>query len=473
MYIPQSKTYWEKTRRHCRSSKLSLAETAVQKGISDVMGARSRDYLDNVVVTCDDIQSFASRLPANAGAQGLRHFHMSLRSYNSAHTKVAGDIANGSRPEIRDLDRARQWKDSGLQFSSDSELRYPSLVASSLVDSISFGGIKSLDTVDEPTGIALRSFTEHVLGVSVEIGNTSPQQPAHYTNADCGRTPSGTLYSELIVTAFGEPSSANFQGKYLHGPQYERLLVPHDKAVSELNGLGIDDNPAVLQPLKYQEPDVRDYVMSLDSETQQRIDRVKYYRKKELQSLSSDIYEDDIDNVLLPDVLNDPGYCRQTRVDSCAAAGLRMLFKGVTGGELLNDADIDFALASTHRPPIIQTESYVNVLGSDAFKKEYDKRVIMRMFAGFDMGKIAKIAKTIKAKQVGAQIFTVLNLNSETLSDGTWHTNVLLSAGAETVTTHDPASNPKYGQPNREQDKESFYRRWAATGNSGYMVIVP
>jgi len=95
------------------------------------------------------------------------------------------------------------------------------------------------------------------------------------------------------------------------------------------------------------------------------------------------------------------------------------------------------------------------------------------MFKGMDLPKIAQIAQIVKAKQA-ADVFVVLNLNSEAAVDGVLHTNVLLELDDnDTVITHDPAKDPAFGMAYKQLDKGKLHSRWAVAGNSGYMVIVP
>ncbi len=441
-------------------------------GISDTLNPAEEFLLENVAISGMDILSYAWQMPDREKAEGLKHFGASLRSYLLAATSA---MADGSRLDEEDRRRAQEWDNSRLRMSELSKPRDPLLDASSLVSSLRTGRIRAISGIDQSTAEALRDYTEQALrslGVTIEIGDEPvwPTTTVEYSNADRGLTPSGMPYSAFLREAFRQTESSQSLGKYRYGPRYELLLKPHNNAVERLDGLGVNASPDIFHPVKYQEKVVKDYVISLDDGTQTRIDMINSDRMKSLRASGSIIYENDNSKALTPGVLDDPGYCRQSRGDSCVATGFRMIFKGITG-EALNDQDVDLAQGQMTNPPILPTETYLNVLGSDIFKKEYRNKVVTIMFAGMDLSTIAEIAKNVKARQAGALVFCVVNLNSETTHGGTWHTNVLLETDGDNVITHDPARSLIYGAPRRKLRKASFYRRWATTGNSGYIVI--
>lgn len=234
-----------------------------------------------------------------------------------------------------------------------------------------------------------------------------------------------------------------------------------------------------LTPNCFAESIYKDESTKMQIKMLERVDRHKlamlyYDYSAKISDLAVKVAGTQMQQQIVPGLLDVPVYEKQTSAFQCFNACFRMIANTVSDNEFDEGQVKQVMDESGYEDGIADDERYLNMLSSTAFGWHSAESVQVKSFIGIDLATIGKITGAIKAQREGRRVFGVLSLASETTGnyDGSiWHNGMLLSADEATVTYHDPAPRSR-GCANRITQKQHFLKRWAETFNRCHLVTV-
>jgi len=170
------------------------------------------------------------------------------------------------------------------------------------------------------------------------------------------------------------------------------------------------------------------------------------------------------------DVTNEsPKYSTDNhRPQGCAIACFRMVCCDLIERPVRHD-DVVPQLRKFFGTHLIENYQYLNFFHSTALANFTGRRFATIDMTGADFDTIAKIARSVRTKWPGSNVYCVAQLGSETAARAIIHQGVLLAVDKHDVTYHDPSGI--FGGPARTVPKIDFVQRWARGLNRALFVI--
>lgn len=283
---------------------------------------------------------------------------------------------------------------------------------------------------------------------------------------------------DYFTESFQEVRTASYP-KNLRGPYYDQTAQILNAEGEILKKLHPSLKPEHLMPVSYM-PD-NAYIelndMDLPRELQWQMGQIMETRLINLRALGAKQAELPAAIDLGAEVLDTPPYLFQgdgkafQASKGCFNACFRMVFSGITG-EFPHERAIESALSSVYGNGIVEDDVYLRIFETTSFKELFpDTDVQVLTLTGADLDTIAKITQKVKIKRPDSKVFCIVSLQTELgPRESIWHTNVLLGATQDTITTHDP-SYGHTGQANRTLRTREFHERWAVAFNRAHLIV--
>lgn len=436
----------------------------VDKQILDNASEITIDEASPVYLDLSHFQNYCRILNTRPGVykdvDAISHVYWCLWSGAQAAGRIADLEECNLIPDQLDYAQHEAWQLGGLQMSSD----YCQLDVHSLVNSVENGSIFALIGENDAHKKALLHFLGSY-GIMAEPDSKRLEyDPALLPNTLA--LAEGNSHRDFFDAAFAETRGQPYAGKNIVGPLKDQFGEHIAQIKRRLAAIDSSLPLEVLQPDFYQDPGIKKLLRSLDLRQQRRIWDLSYDLSAGHNLLAINLWSLQQDDIIGPGTLDQPRYLRQKDSTRCANAALRMLFQGITG-EAVSESAVDperYWLKYRH------DREYLNIFHSQRFREQYGMSVQTICFSGMTLETLGKLAGKIKAADSARKVFVVTALETETAEDKRiQHRSVLLGAEGDEVILHDPA--PGVGEAARRIAKQEFCRRWAATQNSGYMVI--
>lgn len=281
--------------------------------------------------------------------------------------------------------------------------------------------------------------------------------------------PSDRFMTQLFEETKDIPKSKFYTGK--HYPKVRTLL---NRTLEELRAAGA---PELLLFNAYYISDYLGREVELDqilSDTKIVAERIRGDNKFRFFHLAeSDLIPAMSGQKIEPNLLSTPPFSKQEYTYftyTCSNACFRMIYGGITR-ERLSQFTVVRALQQTYPrdrlPPLVDDEVYLSVFQTPTFRETFGTDVRFISFAGVDFKEIGEIVRRVKDKDPEVDVYCMLNVSSD--SAGASHSVILLEAGLETITVHDP--NKFDGNPWKSRPKNKFIRRWARELLRGHLVF--
>ncbi len=439
-----------------------LGRSVLEETSEDAVGKASPVYL-----SVDHFQDYCWSLTTHPGlrkeARAAGQVYWSLWSGAEAQNRINDLEGRNLIPDQMDYAHSEAWQLSGLRMSLDR--RY--LDVRSLVDSVENGSIQTIIGDDAAHTTALVHFLEEY-GITAKPNSKELEyDPALLPNYLA--LVEDRSHQDFFAEVFTEAKNQPYRGKDIVGPLKDRFNEHIAVIKQQLAAIDPDLPLEVLHAEYYQSRDVHQLVASFDFHVRNRIEMLGRYLPVRHRLLAIDLWPAQRDHVIEAGVLDRPRYIQQKDPTRCANTAFRMIFQGVTGesvSELAVDPPSPYRFLDEYR----HDKEYLSVFHSQRFKEQYGVGVQTICFSGMTLETIAKLARKVKAADNTRKVFVATALETETAKDKRiQHRTVLLGAEEDEVILHDPA--PGVGEAERRLTKREFCKRWAATQNSGYMVI--
>jgi len=392
--------------------------------------------------------------------------HMRALAVNAMRVRSSSHWVFPVRKQIQ----AAKWEWSGLREVSYSMYQPDGLQidAYSLAESIESGRIRSV--IESKSGVRVISAVLAMNGIDVKPRELSDNESVRQQIELAQRIgevqrPLDVLDAAMADARLVSPNLIkNVKGK--HAPSFEKIVRDIEEELKDVqSGL----HPSALHGILYREKDVQNQIDGLGGWKGLKINELAGKKIDLLEANAVNVIPLAGTDMIESHVLDKPRYLTQEDGKQCSNAVFRMVYEGVTG-VALSEADVQRLVEKHFGQELIMDMGYGAVFSSEYVRSEYGVLATVVHFMGMDLKTIGAIAKKAKEKNPERKVHVVLNMRSEV--DGgkrVQHRNVLLSAGYDDVYVYDP-KKPR-GPMGRKLSREEFYQRWAATSNSGYLVI--
>jgi predicted double-glycine peptidase len=293
-----------------------------------------------------------------------------------------------------------------------------------------------------------------------------PQPP--YSNADrhfLARREQGPFFA----AASQETANLGIPGKQLQGPCFAEISQILQEANAALSTINPAFTPTHLLPQVDLPAEEFAQVTQLHPDTFSQLALIRRRRLVNLNDMGERLGPADTAQF----ALNRPPYRFQgdsgfeiLKDKGCANACFRMIYEDITG-ETLHECVVMEGMQNVYGSHMVEDEAYLRLFYSKTFKDAFpDKPVNTVSIAGANLQTIAKIREKLGPKR---KVYGIVDLQTENVETGQWHTNILLGADGNNVIVHDPSQ--KNGGPGKAISKQEFYKRWAVGYNRAHLVI--
>lgn len=359
-----------------------------------------------------------------------------------------------------------RWAASGLTAVDETTKHLGAITTDSLHDSITSGAIKALF---RPGGEYMlhstAKFLELLTGLPTEVGDYDHSAINDEILALAKR-------HETLKDMVGEAADQPYQGKYYGGP-YKQLFAPVlDGVGAMIKRIHPDLSVDALHSDDYRDNHTKKIIDSIRETDKRKIASIAQWRYDQCAEIMESTWQDDQQQTIPLGLYDRPRATKYGDYRACAAAAFRMIHQGITG-YFVGEDELRKLLKRQHSEQFVPDEEYLKLFETEAFKNEYGKRVQSLQFMGMNLETLRTIAERKRAQHDDINIFTVANLATESirgnrsdLATRIQHRVLLYGADEEYVYVLDP------NHPFRDRmDKHEFCKRWAATQNSGYLVV--
>lgn len=285
---------------------------------------------------------------------------------------------------------------------------------------------------------------------------------------------------QFFRDAFEEVLADAHEFRTVKGPYYGDFNKILGDATERLRALDPNLPREALIPASYQDPETQRYTRRLGTTARSRIKILASRKQQAITDLTKDkLYGDFSQQAIPPGTFDIPPYARQENSGftgkTCTMANFRMLFAGITGHDVehavVQDSLEELFSSQDKSLRLLADEEYLRVFRTSIFKKAFPTEVQAVSFLGTDFKTLAGLATALRARVPDAQIFCMVNVESEYKDAlaGSWHNCILLSADEKDVIVHDPSID--HGQASRAIPKDRFIWRWAQAYLHSHLII--
>lgn len=369
------------------------------------------------------------------------------------------DYYDNNRVPMRSLRQAQgneRWKASGLEVCDPTLSSLGAISIDSFVQSVESGTIRAVLPESDISIAALAKFLSSYTKQPVTAGEN---------DLDEFKQKVTEIYSQYdtMVRAAEVSMDAEFRGKYLSGP--------YKKAFGEVQQAHLDrlhDLHPALTPDAFHAGDYRSretQKLLILNRLSHEVDVIAYSRIEGFEKVMHRYRERDMSAILPAGILDQPASTKQYDAQSCAVAGFRMVYQGITG-HFIPETETRRLFVELYGARFVDDRAYLKMIETDLFQDSYNVDVETALYGGMSLGALSRYLQKRRAEQPDAKLFTVANLRTRSMSRSlAQHRVVLLEADEENVHLLDP-NNDKQSV----MTKYNFLDRWSSTQNSGYIV---
>lgn len=359
-----------------------------------------------------------------------------------------------------------KWTASGLTTIDETTKKLGAIPIDTLRASIISGNIKALfKPYDEYMVHSVAKFLENLTGVATILGDFDPTDLNN-------EILSLTRRHDTLQAMVNESAERNYTGKYYGGPR-KHLFAD---ILSQINTKLIYIDPTLtidaLHAKNYQSEQTQLIVSSLNESSQKDIDNIAKWRYQACIDIAKNTWSEDQYQTIPLGLFNRPRATKSGDYRACTQAVFRMVHQGITG-LFVGEHEIRHMMQRKHGHQFVSDEEYLKLLETDTFRQEYGKRVQSLQFMGMDLNTLRTIAERKHAQHDDIHIYTVANLatasvkgDESDLAPRIQHRVLLYGADEQYAYVLDPNHRSM-----ERMDKRQFCKRWAATQNSGYLVV--
>jgi hypothetical protein len=362
---------------------------------------------------------------------------------------------------------ALRWEKSGLTglFTTDSSELQVSV--DSLAESVMSGRIRAITKQSEPAVQLLVDFLSK-RQITVSPGYWRDSEIADFIAARKAQV-------EFLYTCFSEVKHQPYSGKYLKGP-YRELFdhVTDQVEYTMAETFGSDIPLSILHPRGYYSDDAEEAAKRLGDHRADEVYALSRARTAAYTAIAETTWPEDHLQTIEQGLYSRPAYAAQRSVTMCANAAFRMVYQAVRG-EQLSEEDLLEARRQSAGSIQMDDQDFLKLFQAPSFQRSSKHHVQSLQFGAMSLGKLAEISKSIKKRRPDADIFAVVGVQTEYGSTRSpfpkaQHRVVLLDADKELVRVLDPKFD-RAGRKPRIIPKRTFTEQWAATQNTGYLVV--
>lgn len=359
----------------------------------------------------------------------------------------------------RNYELAQRWRMSGIEPIHPTLPTLGAVAVDSLVNSVRTGAIRMITGGRESLAEALRDFLSARTAQDLTLGEFD-ETPLVAEMIDVGRRHDGL--EEMIA----EASQAEYGGRYVSGPYRKLFARVNDRYMGKLREIHPKLTNDAFHTDNYRSQETISIMRTLSNPSDLGV--LATNRMDSLAKVTQLTQKRDAVQTLPAGLLESTEISGQRDDQACSTAVFRMIHHGLTG-HFVGEYETMEYLREHFSSRLAYDVDYLKIFETAKFENEYGKSVSNIVFGGMSIGALANYVRNLHDKQSKASIYSVASLRTVSEHNSSLraqHRVVLLDADEASVNVIDSKFKDRVSMP-----KDKFLNRWAATQNSGYIVV--